>query len=223
MVNIIKQEMCIEESLKKKINFICEFANTTPTIINGSIRKIDNSTKDIKDTIDNLKKAPLVKNTYTISEIDKNRIIDYIEKVDKTNNDFKNIQELSVSLNNVDSEQKENKDRIKILTENNEALELKVNTLTNNIERKNKEIKELKKENSHLQEIVNYFKDLFNKLLNFIKDKMLGSDKEREMYFKVSKDLYNKDIFDDTEFNSTRDDYSWSKERENKEKDDFDI
>jgi len=41
MVNIIKQEICIEESLKKKINFICEFANTKPTIINGSIRKID--------------------------------------------------------------------------------------------------------------------------------------------------------------------------------------
>ena len=41
MVNIIKQEICIDEALKKKINFICEFVNTTPTIINGSIRKID--------------------------------------------------------------------------------------------------------------------------------------------------------------------------------------
>lgn len=41
MVNIIKQEISIEKSLKKKIDFICEFAKTTPTIINGSIRKID--------------------------------------------------------------------------------------------------------------------------------------------------------------------------------------
>ena len=41
MVNIIKEEITIEESLKKKIEFICEFAKTTPTIINGNIRRID--------------------------------------------------------------------------------------------------------------------------------------------------------------------------------------
>lgn len=41
MVNIIKEEILLEESLKKKIEFICEFAKVQPTIINGSIRKID--------------------------------------------------------------------------------------------------------------------------------------------------------------------------------------
>lgn len=41
MVNIIKEEIPIEESLKRKLEFICEFTNTAPTIINGNIRKID--------------------------------------------------------------------------------------------------------------------------------------------------------------------------------------
>ena len=41
MLNIIKQEIVIDESLKKKIELICEFSNTYPQIINGSIRKID--------------------------------------------------------------------------------------------------------------------------------------------------------------------------------------
>ena len=41
MVNIIKEELPIEESLKRKLELICEFAKTTPTIINGNIRKID--------------------------------------------------------------------------------------------------------------------------------------------------------------------------------------
>ena len=41
MVNIIKEEIPIEESLKRKLEFICEFTKTTPTIINGNIRKID--------------------------------------------------------------------------------------------------------------------------------------------------------------------------------------
>ena len=41
MVKIIKEELSVEESLKKKIEFICDFCNTKPTFINGSIRKID--------------------------------------------------------------------------------------------------------------------------------------------------------------------------------------
>ena len=41
MVNIIKEEIELDESLKKKLNFICDFAKVKPTIINGSIRKID--------------------------------------------------------------------------------------------------------------------------------------------------------------------------------------
>ena len=43
MINIIKQEIPIDESLKKKLEFICDFCNTTPIFINGSIRKIDKS------------------------------------------------------------------------------------------------------------------------------------------------------------------------------------
>ena len=41
MLNIIKQEIEMENGLKQKLEFICDFCNTTPTIINGSIRKLD--------------------------------------------------------------------------------------------------------------------------------------------------------------------------------------
>lgn len=41
MINIIKQEIPIDESLKKKSEFICDFCNTTPKFINGRIRKIN--------------------------------------------------------------------------------------------------------------------------------------------------------------------------------------
>ena len=36
MVNIIKEKISLEESLKKKIEFICEFAKVQPTIINDT-------------------------------------------------------------------------------------------------------------------------------------------------------------------------------------------
>ena len=41
MITIIKQEIDIDESLKTKLSYICEFANTTPTFIKGNIRKLD--------------------------------------------------------------------------------------------------------------------------------------------------------------------------------------
>ena len=41
MINIIKQEIEIDETLKRRLEIICDFCNTTPEIINGSIRKVD--------------------------------------------------------------------------------------------------------------------------------------------------------------------------------------
>ena len=41
MININKKEIDVEESLRKRLEIIYDFCNTTPTIINGSIRKVD--------------------------------------------------------------------------------------------------------------------------------------------------------------------------------------
>lgn len=43
MINITTKKLEIETSLKKKIEFICDFCNTKPTIINGNIRNITRS------------------------------------------------------------------------------------------------------------------------------------------------------------------------------------
>lgn len=40
MVSIVSKELHFDEELKKKIEFICDFCNTKPTIINGNIRNI---------------------------------------------------------------------------------------------------------------------------------------------------------------------------------------
>ena len=94
MVNIIKEELPIEESLKNKLELICEFAKTTPTIINRNIRKIDRT---------------------NLTYIEPNRII-----IKNKNN------------------------KIKTLTENNEALDLRVKTLNDTIKEKDNEISFLK-------------------------------------------------------------------------------
>lgn len=69
------------------------------------------------------------KDKYILKQEDKDKIINFIDKVDKTNNEYQNIQELSITLTNVDEELKYNRERIEILTENNNSLELRVKTL----------------------------------------------------------------------------------------------
>ncbi len=216
------KDMTNYQQMKEELNKNKE----TLEIANKKSNELDNSTNDIKDTINSLKKAPVIKNTYLISDSDRNKIIEYVDKVQDTNKDFKKTEMLSFTLNNVDTELQENKDKIKILTENNDALSLKVKTLSKNISNKDKEINELKKENNSLKETLDYFKNLFTRLVKFIKNKMFGKDKEREDYWKVSKDMYEHGIFSDDTIESIRDDYVWNKENDkhkDKGRDDFEL
>lgn len=41
MVNITKQEVRMEEHLRKRLELICEFCRVKPIIINGNLRTID--------------------------------------------------------------------------------------------------------------------------------------------------------------------------------------
>lgn len=41
MIEVTTKPIHIDLELKKKIEFVCNFCNTTPTIINGSIRNVN--------------------------------------------------------------------------------------------------------------------------------------------------------------------------------------
>ena len=67
-------------------------------------------------------------------------------------------------------------------------------------------------------------KDLFDRLINFIKHKIFGKDKEREDYWGFSKDLYEHGIFSDKTITDIKDDYDWNKENDkHKDHDDIDL
>ena len=137
--------------------------------------------------------------------------------------EYKKIQTLSVTLSNVDTEIKENHEKIKTLTENNEALTLRIENLTKNISSKEKEIEELKEENHSLKNTLEFWKNKFLRVMSLIKDKLFGKEKEREKYFDVSKDLFKKGIIKEDTFNELKDKYNFSKEHDDKGKDDFEI
>ena len=136
------------------------------------------------------------------------------------------MQKLSITLSDVETELKDNREKVKILTENNDALNIKVKSLEKKIDKQEDEIDDLKEKNSKLQSTITFFENLFDRLVKFIKDKMFGKEKKREDYWNFSKDLYTHNIFRDKTIESIQDDYIWNKENDknkNKEKDDYEI
>lgn len=186
--------------------------------------ELDNKSKEVKEIISDLKPTLIKKDNYILKQEDKDKIEKYMNQVDTTNDEYKNIQTLSITLNNVDKGIQENQKEIQTLTENNEALQLRVDTLTKNNKVKDKPIKDLKEENLSLRQSLSFWKDKFLKVISFIKDKLFGKEKEREKYMDVAEDLYSKKIIEEETFDDLQDTYEFSKNHDyEREKDDFEM
>lgn len=59
---------------------------------------------------------------FILKQEDKDKLVEYLDKVDKTNNDYKTIQDLSVSLKDISTELSESIITIKMLQESNDVL-----------------------------------------------------------------------------------------------------
>lgn len=220
IVNIIKEELPIEEHLRKELELICEFAKATPTIINGNVRKIDKTNLTyiepnriiIKDKIDKLKISKLNKDKYILSKEDKDSFIDFIEQVNDTSKEYDKIQTLSNTLVNAHDQLKDKNNKIKTLTENNEALNLRVKTLNNMIKEKDNEISFLKSKIHDLKNTLEYWKDKFEKLISFLHDKLHSWYDKDDKYIDVVNEMYNDNVLEDDDIEEL--DLS-------KEKDDF--
>ena len=192
MVKIIKEELSFEESLKKKIEFICDFCNTTPKFINGSIRKI---------------------NKTNLTYIEPHRII--INNITFLAFNYSNeifIENLSNTLTDVDEQFKEKEKTIKTLTENNTVLTLRMKTLNNNIKEKDNKISFLKSKISSLRNAIDYWKDKFDKVIDFLHSKLHNWYDKDDKYIDVVNDMYEDNVLDDDDIKDLK---------LNKEKDDF--
>ena len=180
--------------------------------VNKKSNELKNNSKDIKDKINKLKVSKLNKDNYILSKEDKDSIISFIKQVDNTNQEYDKIQTLSSTLINA-NEELENKDKqINMLTENNKALNLRVNALNKTIKEKDNEISYLKSKLNDLKSALEYFKDKFNNLLTFLHKKLHSWYVKDDKYIDVVNDMYEDNILDDEDI----------KELDlNKEKDDF--
>ena len=164
---------------------------------NESSIELEKNTNDIKDIVNDLKNVPLSKNNYILKQEDKDKLVEYLDKVDKTNNDYKTIQDLSVSLKDISTELSESKETIKILQESNDALELRNTKLKEENNKLKSRNSSLENELKNLKEIFEIFKNKLERLYHFFVDKMWGNKEKRDKYYGVAYELYGKNILDE--------------------------
>lgn len=164
---------------------------------NDSSKELEKNTNNIKDIVNDLKNVPLSKNNYILKQEDKDKLIDYLDRVDKTNNDYKTIQDLSVSLKDISTELSESKETIKILQESNNALELRNTNLKNENAKLKEKNKTLQKELDNIKKLFEKIKNKLNDLYHFFVNKMWGDNEKRDKYYPVAYELYKKNILDE--------------------------
>ena len=187
------------------------------SISNNSL-ELKTSSNNIKEEINKLKKVPLRDDLFIISKEQKNKLEEYIDKVDKTTDEYRDVKELSANLNVITKQARQDSKRIKNLKENNEALQLRVDTLSEKVETQEKQIDEYRKDNFNLKYELQELKHLFEKLINFLKRMFHRKDKE-DVYAEVISDMYDNKIISEKTFDRIT---GWENEKD-KEKDDFEL
>ncbi len=185
------------------------------SISNNSLELKTNS-NNIKEEINKLIKVPLRDDLFIISKEQKNKLKDYIDKVDKTTDEYRDVKELSANLNIITKQARQDSRRIKNLKESNDALQLRVDTLSEKVETQEKQIDEYKKDNFNLKFKLQELQQLFEKLINFLKRMFHRKDKE-DVYAEVVGDLYDNKIISDKTFDRIT---GWNNDLEKKKDND---
>ena len=187
------------------------------SISNNSL-ELKTDSNNIKEEIDKLKKVPLRDDLFIISKEQKSKLEDYIDKVDKTTNEYRDVKELSANLNIITKQARQDSRRIKNLKESNDALQLRVDNLSEKVETQEKQINEYRKDNFNLKFQLQELQQLFEKLINFLKRMFHRKDKE-DVYSEVVSDMYDNKIISEKTFDRIT---GWDNEKD-KQKDDFEL
>ena len=164
---------------------------------NKQTNKLDNTTKDINQILDNLKPAKFNKNNMVISNEDVEKIKNFTKDVNDTTKTVRSVNDLNMAIKDFEYSSfeiaKENRSlKYQIELNNDEIINLKSELST-----KDKIINKLQTEKEKLKTELQKFKGFWHKLIKHFQNK-IGFDKD-EKYKYVSDDLYKNGIFDDND------------------------
>lgn len=160
---------------------------------------LTNNSKEIRDILENLKSKGLIKNQLILDVVNKNKLLVFIDLVDKTIAEYQSVQELSVTLKEMERELIANRQRMNLYSKSNEELNIDVDNLKEKIQSQNNEIADLKEENTLLKSSLKYFKTIVYSLIQFLIDRIHRS-KNKEKYMSFTKELCERNILKEEDF-----------------------
>ena len=176
---------------------------------------LSNKSDNVKNIINNLNNQPLSKNKYILSNSDKEIILDYIDNVNKLNDNFKKITNYTLSVSKIKENFVDNHSHIDELNKRVREQTKEIKYLKSEIEDKDSKISFLELLVNELKEKVYYLNNKFNKIINYLSDKVHHIfDKDNDMYKNITDNLFINDIIDNNDYNKI------IKHKE-KDKDDF--
>ena len=158
------------------------------------------NSEEIKDIINNLKNQPLSNKNLLLSNQNKDKLIDYIEEVNKSTNDFKEITNYSLSVDKIKEDFEENHNSIEDLRKRVKLQNEEIKDLQYDLSNKDNEISTLKSKIEDLKDTINW-KDKFQRVVKYIHDKIhaIFGDKG-DKYKEMADNLFINGIMDEKEY-----------------------
>lgn len=202
------------------------------------LEKVSNKTKEtlekskqVKDIVNNLKPTKITKNNFIINNYDIEIIKNYIDEVDDNVSEIKTVNDLTNVIEDFETALKTHNQQVedlhftinkqdKTIKSLESTITKKQETITKRdkkIEGLNQDIIKLEDKISGLEKIIEAWKKLWKKFLDFLQDKFFGSQQDSEIYEHFINDLANKKILDSKNIDYIENGFI------SKEKDDYDL
>ena len=164
---------------------------------NKQTNKLDNTTKDINQILDNLKPARLSKNNMVISNEDVEKIKNFAKDVKDTTKTVRSVNDLNMAIKDFEHSAFKVEQENRSLKYQIEEKDKEIYNLKGELSAKDKIINKLQEEKENIKAQLHKFKEFWHSIMGHF-HKRICYDKDNN-YKIVSDDLYKNGIFSDDE------------------------
>ena len=164
---------------------------------NNQTKKLDNTSTDITEILDNLKPTKLNKNNMLISNEDVQKIKNYTKDVKNITKTVKNVNDLNMAIKDFEHSAFEIEKENRSLKYEIELKDNEIGSLKKELSTKDKIINKLQADKEKIKQELQKFKGFWHSIMSHF-HKRICYDKDNN-YKIVSDDLYKNGIFDDND------------------------
>jgi len=170
---------------------------------NNQTIKLDTTSNEINEILDNLKPSKLNKNNMFISSENVEIIKNYTKAVKDTTKTIRNVNELNIAIRDFEHSAFEVQQEKKSLKDELDMKDKEIGNLNKVISKQEKTIGKLQAEKQGLKEQLQKFKSFWHSIIKYFQNKINWDDDKS--FIEVAKDLFTNKIFDSNEYEIVND------------------